>query len=429
MMQSQRNLIPFAGVVGLAILAGMAVSANATQYTLTDTGLVSLGAFKTDADAIAAINNQGKLVTNIKNPTSRTVSAVCYDYSTNTSTVMANAGYSGTATRVYDINDVGQIVGYCKVGDSGGSRPKDFYQGSVWSSPTSTPALLGYVNGALAVPFSAAYSLNAAGQVVGQSNDTSSSKVVYAWETASGIANLGSPEGATDSVARAINDNGRVVGWSAGIKSQNNYNTEFDSFVGTSAFVGVLNSGALIDTVDLGGLRQDFWDTKAYAINGNGQIAGVSASVLVTDEEGFSYFLNHAFIGSVADGVPSLTDLGVLGKGEHESSVAYGINSIGQVVGMDSYDGGTAGFLASVVDGEATMTDLQSLLPEGSGWTIVAGWDINDSGQIVAAATLDSNPGNYHVVVLNAVPEPSTLLLAATMGLAGLLAYGCKKQK
>ena len=75
------------------------------------------------------------------------------------------------------------------------------------------------------------------------------------------------------------------------------------------------------------------------------------------------------------------------------------------------------------------MTDLNSLIPSSSGWTLESANDINDSGWIVGVGLNPS--GQTDAFLLAPVPEPSTvaLLLAAAL-LAGLLpAAGLARQQ
>src|SRR5262249_16224655 len=64
-----------------------------------------------------------------------------------------------------------------------------------------------------------------------------------------------------------------------------------------------------------------------------------------------------------------------------------GLNSAGQIVGY-SVPSGPYASRAFLYDA-GTMTDLNSLLPEGSGWSLLQATGINDAGQIVGSG---SNP-------------------------------------
>jgi probable HAF family extracellular repeat protein len=91
-----------------------------------------------------------------------------------------------------------------------------------------------------------------------------------------------------------------------------------------------------------------------------------------------------------------MTDLGTLGG---SGSAAYGINDQGQVVGES---GTSSGSLRPFLWQEGVMTDLNSLVSNGSGWTLLNATAINNGGQIVGNGT---NPaGLLHGYLLT--PDP-----------------------
>jgi probable HAF family extracellular repeat protein len=88
-----------------------------------------------------------------------------------------------------------------------------------------------------------------------------------------------------------------------------------------------------------------------------------------------------------------LTDLGTLGG---DFSSAYGVNNVGQVVGASALPTGLLPH-ACLWDNGA-ITDLNSLLPEGTGWELWQASAINDSGQIVGYGDVS---GQTHAYLLN----------------------------
>jgi len=65
------------------------------------------------------------------------------------------------------------------------------------------------------------------------------------------------------------------------------------------------------------------------------------------------------------------------------------------------------------------MNDLNNLLDSsGAGYRVRGGFAINDNGWIAATAVAPN--GHEHAVLLIPVPEPSSLLLAAMVGIIGL---------
>ena len=88
---------------------------------------------------------------------------------------------------------------------------------------------------------------------------------------------------------------------------------------------------------------------------------------------------DHAFFYSQAGGTIALNTLNGI------SGLPMSVNNLDQIVG-ESYtsQGAIHGFL-TMPGGQAY--DLNSLIPQGSGYTILAGFRINDQGQISAMAT------------------------------------------
>jgi probable HAF family extracellular repeat protein len=210
--------------------------------------------------------------------------------------------------------------------------------------------------GSLGGSSSTAWGINAAGQVVGYSLTTGDA-AVHAFLWANGqMQDLGTL-GGSNSAAYAVNDAGQVFGSSdlAGDQYQH-------------AFVWANSK-----MQDLGTLAGNF----SYANNGNagGQIVGSATDADNLDE--------HAVLWSNGQ----IQDLGTLGG---TNSIALALNTSGQVVGNSGTIAellagpGAAVQHAFVWDG-GTMTDLNSLLPAGSGWLVFAAFAINDAGQIVGS--------------------------------------------
>jgi probable HAF family extracellular repeat protein len=229
--------------------------------------------------------------------------------------------------------------------------------------------------------------INAAGQVVGWS-DTSEwdpdfgyfHQHAFLWRpntpngTTGTMVDLG-VLGGVFSEATAINDTGQVVGM-----------TNMPSG-GDNAYLWTPNvpNGTTGTMIALGTL--DGWSSEARAINASMQVVGWSYTA--TNAQ-------HAFLWTpgAMDGVPGnpqMKDLGTLGG---SSSVAYGINSTGRVVGLSSVPGDTAyhAFLwtpggTDGMPGNLQMKDLGTL---GGSMSYALG--INSAGQIVGFSTLPGDP-------------------------------------
>lgn len=156
--------------------------------------------------------------------------------------------------------------------------------------------------------------------------------------------------GGSNGVARAINQNGQIVGFS---------NTETNAEMHATLWA---NNKA----VDLGILPGGKC-SKAYAINDRGQVAGTSG----TDGNG-----PHAVLWS--DG--GITDL----SGSEEIGSAHGINGSGQVVGYSAIDRGNRQSTQHATlwhNGKSIDVDLLAVEKRGRVNASFA-YDINDVGEI-----------------------------------------------
>jgi uncharacterized membrane protein len=90
----------------------------------------------------------------------------------------------------------------------------------------------------------------------------------------------------------------------------------------------------------------------------------------------------------------TMTDLGTLNGEEGEESEAVDINNAGRVIGYDENH--------PVTWYKGTMTDINTLLPENSGWKITTVEGINNHGQIVGQGTFDGGD-TYTAVLLTPV--------------------------
>ncbi len=284
----------------------------------------------------------------------------------------------GPASWAYAINDLGQVVGESITSDEEGHA-------FLWDSPSGMIDL-----GTLSNYFSSARGINNTGQVVGSLSIPGGVGHAFIWHAtsgmldlgrgcdASGIDDLGQIVGSCDghaclwdslggvlnlgtlsgsgSSAKAINNDGQIVGYSYTIGDQAS---------SMHAFLWESSTG-MRDLGTLGGTRS--W---AFAINSAGQIVGNSYTV------GDKYGSMHAFLWDSSTG---MRDLGTLGG---NISKAFAINDTGQVVGLsytrdNDYDSIRA-FLWDNVNG---MVDLNNLLPADSGWRDLTAQAINNRGQI-----------------------------------------------
>lgn len=276
---------------------------------------------------------------------------------------------------------------------------------------------------------SKAYGINNLGQIVGYSSDINNNYRGFLWDGT--MHDMGSLTGAAHRIAYAINDAGQIAGigynygdlQAQGFLSLNAVNAFVADFSGrgtnaSGAVAGhlalpgtvtgtvdhacVRSNGVLTDLGTLGGLN-----SYAYDVNAAGKVVGEamlsddstphaclwsgttpidlgtlggtkSAAYTINDAgqaAGFSDTASGAshaclFTLNAQGQVVSRTDLGALAAGY---SYAYDVNNSGQVVG-------TSGTAFIYQNGQ--MSDLNSLLPAGTGWIVASANSINDYGQI-----------------------------------------------
>ncbi|MEH2256445.1 DUF3466 family protein [Nostoc sp.] len=253
----------------------------------------------------------------------------------------------------YGINNAGQVVGNSIVPSTDVFRSNGFRTAPNSAINPATDDL-----GTLGGNSSSGYAINDFGQVVGESKKSIYGRdYAFLWSDATGMQNLGTL-GGESSVASAINNLGQVVG------SAETKEGQFHAFFYSGSRV-------LQDLTTLGG------SSSANDINDSGQIVGY-----YTQTQSGQY---HPFLYSSSGG---LQDLGTLGG---EEGVASAINNLGQVVGRAD----TAATFepddpkecpcnvrhAFLYSGSGTLQDLGTLGGPNSNAT-----DINDFGQIVGNA-------------------------------------------
>ena len=132
----------------------------------------------------------------------------------------------------------------------------------------------------------------------------------------------------------------------------------------------------------------------------------------------------HAFL-SGPNGGP-LQDLGTLGG---IFSEGLGVNASGQVVGDSTTAGGVYhAFLFS----NGVLTDLNTLIAPGSGFTLESAYGISDTGFITGFGTNSSGQQDAFLLRPNApVPEASSVVslgLLLALGMGGLVVAARRKK-
>jgi probable HAF family extracellular repeat protein len=251
------------------------------------------------------------------------------------------------------INSSGQVAGYST--DAAGTYRAFISKGSKLVD-------IGDLGGGSAV----AYGINDAGDVVGSAvtKDESNHPFLYSKGKMIDLGTLGAPQG-TDwwNSAQGINKAGVVVGYSYTGSDQ-------DPLLGFAWFKGKMYA--------MGSLGGDM--SQAYAVNNRNHATGIAY---------LANGLAHAFI---TDPSGKMKDLGALAQ--LGASWGFGINDSGVVVGQAQAENGEDH--AFVWNGK--MQDLNELVPQGSGLTLIEAESVNDAGQIVC--TGEDSQGNSHSVLL-----------------------------
>jgi len=263
--------------------------------------------------------------------------------------------FGGPSSGPTDINNSGQVAGFADTATG-------LYHAFLWTPVTPNGTSGSMIDlGTLGGNSSTVSALNNAGQVVGGA-DTPTGSSPFVWENGVlyDLNNLiPANSGWVLTVASDINNNGQIVG--SGI-----HNGQSSAFLLTDPNGVFADGGARL--TDLGALGPT-------AINDAGQVVGGYLA-----PKGYT----HAFVWQTG----KLKDLGTLAQGQY--SLAQDINNAGQVVGTSTINTAPSysqAFQFHPFLWQNGMSDLNDLIPAGSGWTLSSGSQtsasIGDAGQIV----------------------------------------------
>ncbi len=334
-----------------------------TTFTITD-----LGTFGGTGSNAIAINAAGQIVGTYTD-SGGTTRAFRY---TSGGGLVDLAPFGGTTATAYALNASGQFVGESQFASESSNHAFSYTDGGGMID-------LGTFNNGDTGNYSAAYGINTAGTIVGKANGTGYYRA-FSYTTGGGLVDLGTLGGGHSS-ANAINDAGVIVGGA-------------NTSDGASRAFSYTSAGGMINLGSLGG-----GDAAANALSASGAFIAGYSSLAVGDDK-------HAFVYTTAGG---MVDLGTLGGIE---AAAKGVNNSGEVVGVSYLPNFQENAFYAV---GSTMYNLNDLVTNLDGWTLVSANGINDLGQIVGYGVIN---GENHAFLLTAIPEPSTY--AALAGLAAL---------
>lgn len=344
----------------IAVLLAATPSRAQELYSVGDLG--SLG--NPRGSGASALNGQGD--------------AVGYAFVSGSTFVHATLNHRGTLTDLgtlggtqslaRSVNSAGDIVGWAFA--AGGTAQRAV----LWRGGAATD--LGTFGG----PIADAHDVNDPGIVVGSAFDAQGLERAFRWDGT--LHDLGTL-GGTQARAYAINNWGDIVGMAAPVS-----NDRFHACFGKAG-------SPLYDLGTLGGKT-----SHAYDVNESGHVCGWS-------QVGWSPTASRGFFW--ANGV--MKDLGTAGG---EYSAGFALNDHDEIVGMTSRaDGQYVAFRWKA----GTLTDLNTLLPQGSGWFLTRAWDIDENGIIVGEGILNGEtrafaltPSSLTSVPMAAVPGAIRLL-------------------
>ena len=319
-------------------------AALAAQYQVIDLGTLGGDALTTAPGSGAAdVSNSGQVVgTSVVNDADKNLHGFSYMNGILNDLPPVGADIHGMA---FAVNDSGNIVGVSyQLGELNTNAV-------LWNSAGSTT--LGSFHPA---------DINNSDVVVGYMPQAPTYAQVHAvrWMNGS-LTDLGTL-GGDSSIAHAINDQGMIVGSAALADNMTQH-----------AFLW--HNGMMSDLGTLGGSG-----SQAFGLNDSDQVVGVSDT---------SAGEPHAtlFTLNASGQVVSRTDLGVL---SNTFSYAYDINDSGQVVGTSD----SRAFLWE----NGTMSDLNNMIPAGSGWLLTKALAINNDGIIVGEGKHNGLPRAFMLV-------------------------------
>jgi probable HAF family extracellular repeat protein len=322
--------------------------------------------------------------------------------------------FGGTQSAAYGINQSGQVVGYAF--NAAGKRRAFLYTNGQMQD-------LGTLGGQTAE----AYAVNDAGKVVGYSGINGFEDARAFFYDGVTMRNLGvyEPTGNVDlSYAFGINNSNQIVGLTSVVGGrvpflyQNNSMTIIGSPFAFDSAYDINNAGKIVGNEYVGdGITKSYIinsdnsnpvlietlggrASHARAINNNNQVVGSS-------DYSVNNIFQHAFLYSNGQ----LRDINGFNAPQ---SFAYDINDAGSIVGNINLT--TFGDPRAFVHDGTTMRNLNSLIPQNSGWILQEARGINNAGQIVGRGTFNNQLRAFLLTPTGAQNSPPSVQITSPTG-------------
>jgi probable HAF family extracellular repeat protein len=313
-----------------------------------------------------AVNDNGEAVGQVCLDTSQNSCSACRWDSSHSLQIMGGSNSIATSINVH--------------GDACGSQ-------AVFGKPESTPMLWDRFGNQTLLPtlpgfqYYHPYGINSSGEIVGGMATPDANNVLHGhgFLISGGVMydltfdNIPPAPNGFVSDARAINDSGAIVG----------------TLPDGAFFWDRISPPFLLGDLGVSG-------SVAYALNNKGFSAGYAPGPLEQPN------LEHLPLAVFFAAGGGATNLGTLSSAPSLAwSYALSINAWNQVVGTSETD--TAVFHAFIWDSDHKMRDLNTLIPQDSGWVLRSATGINNKGVIVGYGYLQ-DPNREHVKAFMLVP-------------------------